>query len=160
MTTTVPTTASTRFFPSPPSLAPVPEGYPPPPYPLQYPHLYTAPCKCATANQMRYYNHRDKEFYYHNALPIPTGDPGLDASGDEEGSGASPPPYHYPYPQFYDPYGPYAPPMAPLPPGFSGGRHHSPYYYQESGKTAIMCMHEIGLKLNKRLFQASVSLSW
>ena len=94
----------------------------PPPWAYQ---PYFPPCKCELANQIRYYNHRTKEFYYHNAMqyttPSPAGDEDADARlvdppesqppGGNFAAAQFPPCNHY-----YDPYGPYIPPAGAFPP--------------------------------------------
>lgn len=74
----------------------MPPGYPPPP---QYPPIpFPTPCKCDLVNQIRYYNHKNRDFYYHTAVPGPS--EGQESLGQHQ--------QHQAGIQFYhDPWGPY-----------------------------------------------------
>ncbi len=109
---------------------------------------------CGSLYLPRYYNHKDREFYYHTAVrvtsPAPVGNDEdvrdseeivLDFGGGDNPSStslsASPSPLSSsssPFRLYYDPYGPVVPPrLVPIPPEYHpvrqpGGYHH--YLYQ------------------------------
>ncbi len=107
--------------PAPPS-APPPHPQPPPPPPpaggyvsqyYRYPY-YAQPCKCDAHSQIRYYNPRNKEFYYHTALKLTTAAPlddGKDGGGgDNSTTSANNNSSERASARYYDPYGGYGGP--------------------------------------------------
>ncbi|XP_059087841.1 uncharacterized protein LOC131884172 [Tigriopus californicus] len=136
-----------------PLLAQVPTHIPPrvpiPPYPTNVnPNSpYYVPCKCDYLNQIRYYNHRNNEFYYHTAAvdhnysphqahppppPHPLHSPMAQGIGETEDIGnltqAFPP-----HPVYYDPYGPYVPPVGHYPNAYYPPPGHPGYHNLEAG---------------------------
>ncbi len=119
------------------------------------PHYYTQPCKCDLGRQIRYYNHKDREFYYHTAVrvtspaapvPVPTlagedvrdGEIVLDFGGGGDDSPSTslplplplPPSSSSPFGLYYDPYGPVVPPqLAPVPPDYHPARQPGGYHH-------------------------------
>ena len=54
------------------------------------------PCKCELVNQVRHYNHKSKEFYYHSAIALQNG-----TADEVAGNVSEPIPQTPPY---FDPY--------------------------------------------------------
>lgn len=54
------------------------------------------PCKCELVNQIRHYNHKSKEFYYHSVVPVQNG------TEDDPTGNVSEPISHSPL--HFDPY--------------------------------------------------------
>ena len=130
-------------YPYSPQLSSQPgEGHPPhhpPVYPYPSNPYYT-PCKCDYLNQVRYYDHRSKEFYYHTAQQHNV-TAGFSGEGESAFNSSYPPPPPPPY--FFDPYGPYTPPVGHYPSSYyppPGG--HPGYKHIESGlcELVLVCM--------------------